>query len=93
MLRQFSASYLPCFCWESGYGHVLLFGSCHRVYLVSLRNSSLVSPASEIISISSPRFIVSCFGTGTAMSSFTSMMWLPLVRAALYPALASALTT
>ena len=43
-------------------------------YFVNSKNSSYDNPASEIISISNPRFISSCFGTGTAMLSFTSIM-------------------
>ena len=62
-------------------------------YFVNVKNSSFVKPASEIISISNPRFISLCFGTGSAMSSFTRIMWLPFWRATRKPALMRALTT
>jgi len=42
-------------------------------YFVSSKNSSFVKPASEIISISNPRFISSCFGTGTANESLQEL--------------------
>jgi len=59
----------------------------------SSRNSSLVKPASAIISSSRPLFISLCLGTGTMYSSLTSIMWLPLCLAAWKPALVKALTT
>ena len=49
--------------------------------LTSRRNSSLVKHASAIISSNKPLFISSCFGTGTAASSFTKIRWLPFCRA------------
>ena len=56
-------------------------------------NSSLVKPASAIISSNKPRFISSCFGTGTTASSFTRIKWLPFCLATQNPAFARALTT
>jgi hypothetical protein len=43
-------------------------------HLAKFKNSSFVNPASEMISMSNPRFISSCFGIGNVITSFTRIM-------------------